>query len=183
MKTYKIKLSVSSINECIKDLFALDEALQDIDELIVQELTLRGLNELEYLYGTAVLQVGNDDYTLSRYYKGNKGKIMATGTSVLYNEFGTGTEGERYSHPMKNEFDLNPYNSGKTIRTNRNADSKATDNNIPVGELYWTFEKNGQLYYTTGTKAGLQMYNTAEYLKKNAKKIAKEVVGDVIRTL
>ena len=31
MKTYKIKLSVSSINECIKDLFALDEALQDID--------------------------------------------------------------------------------------------------------------------------------------------------------
>ena len=85
---------------------------------------------------------------------------------------------------MKGDFPLKPYNSGKTIRTNKSDESTATTKGIPVGELYWTYkDKNGEKKYTQGIPSGKQVLNAAISLDKQKKQIIKQEVSDVLSKL
>jgi hypothetical protein len=105
------------------------------------------------------------------------GYIALAGDSAVYDEFGTGDMGMNDPHPMKNVFDLNPYNSGPTI--------VAVNSNYH----YWVYPPGGSwgnpYYridgYTRGIPSGKQMYNTANDLTRIIPKVAKEEFQGAIR--
>lgn len=75
--------------------------------------------------------------------------VIVEGPQVIYDEFGTGTEGLSNPHPTKNYYNLNGYNSGFYIKTNKN------------GEKYWIYYSEDIDRYVTshGVPAGCFMYD------------------------
>lgn len=183
MKTVKINLSSQDINNLISKLQNFQKDIKQADEEIVKQLSDLGLEQIQENYAATPYKDGNEDVSFYSTGSGSKKKIGVTGSQVLYNEFGTGTEGEQNSHPDKGEFGLNPYNSGRTIRQNNIENSSATKNGIPVGGLYWTYTNNGVKKYTQGIPAGKQVYLAAKTIEKDKEKIIKKVVGDALSKL
>ena len=71
--------------------------------------------------------------------------------------------------------------AGKTIR-------KAGVNTSPktgvlLGELYWTYQKDGETIYTQGIPAGKQVFNASESLRREKNKIVKKKVSDKLSKL
>lgn len=110
------------------------------------------------------------DAPRSKYYHGH---ISLVGKNAIYDEFGTGEKGAADSHPLKDFYGLNPYNSGPTIHINKN------------GAHYWfaphwspqVMYPNG---YTEGMASGKQMYNTLQYIRQIKDKIVEDEVNDVL---
>ncbi len=182
-KTVKVKLSTKDINETIEKLKSIQSILDNAEEKVIDELCDLGLKELEDNYTNTFFKDGNDDYYFFKKGTRKNRVIGVMGSQVLYDEFGTGTEGASSPHPIKGNFDLNDYNSGSTIRQNKTESSNASSNGIPVGGLYWTYKVDGQKVYTQGIPAGKQVYTTIQKLKKEKKKIMKKVVGDALSKL
>lgn len=106
--------------------------------------------------------------------------VGMSGPQAIYEEFGTGTEGESMPHPIKSEFSLNAYNSGRTIRrASENVNERA---GIGVGELYWTFkDDSGEIVYTQGVPAGREVYDAFQSAKRKSPSIAKERLEEVLK--
>lgn len=182
-KAINLNLSSQEIKELIKKLENFKKEISKADAKIVKELSDLGLKEIEQNYAATPYKDGNDDVNFFTTGTEKKKKIGVSGTQVLYNEFGTGTEGESSPHPKKGEFGLNPYNSGKTIRRNNSENSTASQLGIPTGGLYWTYMDGSVKKYTQGIPAGRQVYMAANVLKKEKDKIVKKVVGDALSKL
>ena len=182
-KKIKTDLSKTGINKLIGKLEKLKKDLSKADEEIVKQLSGICLSEIQKNYASTGFKDGNDDVYF--FEKGtSKRKIVGVaGTQVLYNEFGTGTEGEKKPHPEKKIYGLNPYNSGPTRKVNKSDTSTASQFGIGKGELYWIYDKYGIAVYTQGIPAGKQVYNARKTLQKKKKEITKKVVGDVLSKL
>lgn len=122
---------------------------------------------------------GSHDLTTILEKRDNAIVVGMKGEQAVYDEFGTGTEGESNQHPEKDGKGLNAYNSGPTIRKASKRISDLTA--IPQGEKYWTYKKDGVLYYTTGIPAGRQVYNAYRTVKKNQKEIIKKAVEKILK--
>ena len=70
--------------------------------------------------------------------------VRVGGEQLLYDEFGTGDEGEKHPHPQKNKYGLNPYNSGEHIVHSNNGN-------------YWHYHNTK----TKGMKAGRFVYDAS----------------------
>ena len=89
------------------------------------------------------------------------------GDQVIYNEFGTGDPGLNNPHPNKSKYDLNPYLSGKYIKTDID------------GGHYWIH--NGDAHI--GVPAGKFVYSTVNDIKsKIGRKILKEEVDKALKS-
>lgn len=147
--------------------------MDEIAENIVKDLAEYGLEKMEEIYN-------NFDFSgsepMSFYISGTplEKDVTMYGKQAIYNEFGTGTLGQRSPHPGKKRFNLNEYNSGKTIRPATKGVTEKTG--IPTGELYWTYkDANGEVRYTQGTPAQKEGYDSLlatieksdEIIKKN----------------
>lgn len=114
---------------------------------------------------------------------GYSGYVSLEGESAVYDEFGTGEYGQSMPHPLKGNFDLNPYNSGPFVSTHINK----------YGRHYWYIPKNKftsgvnsytrNTGYTEGIPSGKQMYNTAKYMKSVAPKIVQDEINGATATL
>lgn len=84
-------------------------------------------------------------------------EITVEGPSVIYDEFGTGTEGANSPHPLHDYYPLNAYNSGASIQTNRN------------GDKYWVYWADDIDRYVTshGVPAGCFIYDSMMFLADN----------------
>lgn len=183
--TKKVVLNQNSINDCIKSLGDLIRELQVVSRDIPKVLAQETAKEVAKNYAKSDYIDGSHDKTINVNVGNGNASVVVSGTQVIYDEFGTGTMGANNSHPIKSEFDLNPYNSGKTIRANRGFDkhgfkSKASKEGIPVNGLYWTFKKGDTKYYTQGVPAGCQVYNASLFLRENKTRLIKEMIGDVL---
>ncbi len=78
--------------------------------------------------------------------------VLVTGSSVIYDEFGTGIVGAINPHPKKSSYgdELNKYNSGETIRHFPNN----------PGKDYWIYPSSGGYISTHGIPAGQFMYDS-----------------------
>lgn len=135
----------------------LDKASQNI----INDLADISLNEIKENYSKS-------EYEASEYMDfiktGTKDDITVkmAGPQAIYSEFGTGTRGQEKPHPKKNDFNLNPYNSGKTIRE-ATSGSTAESRGIKVGDLYWTYkDAEGNKQYTQGIPAQMQVYKAGK---------------------
>ena len=184
MKTIKVKLSNQGMKELLEKVNTLKKDLEKANEKIVDRLADYALSEIQTNFSMTGYQDGNED--VSFFKRGSKSKktVGTMGSQVLYDEFGTGTAGASNGHEMKGDFPLKPYNSGKTIRTNKSDESTATTKGIPVGGLYWTYkDKNGEKKYTQGIPAGKQVFNASVALNNKKTEIIKQEVSDVLSKL
>ena len=182
MKNIKVTLSVQGLNELAEKINTLKNDLKKVDKKIVEKLSDYTISEIQNNYSATSFKDGNDD--VSFFQKGSETKrtVGVTGTQVLYNEFGTGTQGEQSPHPLKSNYGLHGYNTGKKIRK---ATIKVNEiSGLPIGVKYWTYKnKSGETVYTTGIPAGLQVYNAAQSLKLKKQQIIKQEVSDVLSKL
>ena len=180
-KKIKMELSSNSIKETIKKLIELQKDLGKADEEIVKQLSDFGLEEIQRNYANTPFKDGNEDVSFYKTGSPKKMSIGVTGSQVLYNEFGTGTEGANNPHPTKGNYELKGYNTGETIRTNKSAESNASQHDIPVGGLYWTYtDENGQKQYTQGIPAQKEGYTALESGTKKAKNFIRKRVQEVL---
>ena len=99
---------------------------------------------------------------------GRKGYVALIGDSAVYDEFGTGEEGAANPHPLKGNYNLNPYNSGPVVSTHINPET---------GRHFWYY--NGDV--TEGIPSGKQMYNTAKDLRAEKNTIIKTEMENALK--
>lgn len=131
----------------------LATASKDINSKIANELT----REIESNYADFVSNLSHDHQDRSdtqiHQYRTNEGyRVVASGSQVLYDEFGTGDRGLMSPHPNKGAYALNAYNSGEHIKLDLN------------GSHYWVYysTKDGKFTSSYGVPAGMFMYKSFE---------------------
>lgn len=182
MKNIKVPLSVNGLKDLSNKINNLKSGLEKLDENIVNKLADYTKTEIENNLSSTQFKDGNDDVSTFIEKNKNKTKVGMKGSQVLYDEFGTGTEGQKSPHPNKSKYSLAGYNTGKKIRK---ASAKVNEKTgIPIGTMYWTYKnKQGETIYTTGIPAGKQVFNAAISLKNKKKQIIKQEVSDVLSKL
>lgn len=137
--------------------------LQRISTDIIDDLAEITLDEIQRNYSSAEYQPG-ETMDFSKTGSDVDKTVSMSGPQAWYSEFGTGTRGGLSPHPLKNNFGLNPYNSGRTIRA---ASSNVTQKTgIPEGTLYWTYkDADGEIQYTQGIPAQKEVYNAGMTVK------------------
>lgn len=177
----KIQLSEASIKNAIEVVKFLADNIEIANENIVERMVDEGEQYAGYQNALMTPAVGkNNSRVVSTKNLGgskSKGSIALTGTDAVYYEFGTGEEGANHPHPLKENFGLNPYNSGPTIKVNEK------------GQHYWYIPRGKYIPsqyvrstgYTQGVPAGKQMYMTAQHLRSIKRKIIKEELNAAIK--
>lgn len=179
-KTVHITFNQKSISKMISKLETLNTDIKDFPEKLAHEIAYDGLTHLDLLYASTPYQPNVSDIETSVKKTILGYSINATGKDVIYEEFGTGDIGESNPHPEKSEYPLNDYNSGRTIR---DANEHSAKHGITSGK-YWTYKKDGTIYYTQGIPAGKQFFNTRNYIQEEGIKKAKDkLVGDMLSKL
>lgn len=176
-----INLSSSELESLINKVDKWASMMNEVAEKSVDETAEYGLKQIQKNY--------NDfPYTpmspIDFYKTGSKKEkqVGMRGEQALYTEFGTGTEGALDPHPQKQDFGLNAYNSGRTIRRATRDVYEITM--IPEGELYWTYKdpESGKIIYTQGVPAGKQVYLAYKSTAKKASKIFKDNLERVLKS-
>lgn len=165
----KIKLDNKDISSLINKLQVLKGDLKKLPKTISKEIADIGLGYLNNEYANTntdhTIDISSIETDIIETAKGYS--IIAKGEEVLYAEFGTGEYGQDNPHPKKQEFNLNPYNSGPIVSTHINAN----------GRHYWFYDNQ----YSEGNASGKQMFNTSRFLREKViKEVVKEKVGEVI---
>ena len=172
IKTIKVPLSDEGLNELLSKLKTLKQGLKEADEKIVKDMATVVESQVSSNLAATPYKDGNEDAVAYSEIKKNKAKAGMVGSQVLYDEFGTGTQGANNPHPDKNKFSLKGYNTGPRIKVSK------------TGELFWLYrDKNGQLVKTQGIPAGKQVFNASIFLKSKKLQIIKKRVGEVISKL
>lgn len=183
MAKKKVSVNLSDIDSLITALKTYKEDITKVCDEISKEIANDGLKNLQKEYGKLYSDPNLEDID-TKVDKNDKGYTLAAyGKDVLYAEFGSGDEGENNPHENKlSSYGLNNYNSGEYIRDvsslSKKAQQKVAKHGISSGK-YWTYEKDGSIQYTQGVPAGMQMYNTVNYIHKNYDKIVKKKVGEI----
>lgn len=182
MKKVKVTLSKEGLKELSQKIDNLKKDLKQADNKIKNRLADFAENQINMNLSATPFKDGNDDTYTFKEDSDEKMKVGMRGSQVLYNEFGTGTQGEISPHPIKGKFSLKGYNTGKTIRT---ASDKVNElAGITVGSKYWTYKNGaGETVFTTGIPAGKQVFDAAMSLRNEKKKIVKEEVSDALSKL
>lgn len=171
IKTIKCEISNQGIDSVINKLKTLKSGLKEADNKIVTEMGNFVKDQVTANLAATQYKDGNEDTTPFLEITGNKAKAGMRGSQSVYNEFGTGTQGQNSPHPMKSNFGLNPYNTLKHPRVSKN------------GNLFWIYTKNGEKIATQGIPAGKQVFNASILLKGKKNEIIRKRVGEVISKL
>lgn len=181
MKIIKVPLSISGMNDLKNKIDTLKNSLDQVSVDITKELADYTYKEIQNNINNTQYKDGNDDVMAFKEINGTKAKVGMRGSQAIYDEFGTGTQGQQSPHPIKGQFNLNGYNSGKTIRR---SSGRLGEGFPSKGTLYWTYkDKSGNIIYTTGIPAGKQVYNASRALRKAKNSIVKQKVGDMLSKL
>ncbi len=179
---FKREYTLDELGELQSDLAELAKKLEQASESILDEMADVGLKEMQNTYNAQPFKTPS--YSDMQFFIDKKEKmrtIKMQGPQAIYSEFGTGTLGERYPHPLeKGQFGLKPYNSGRTIRKANEQVNKITG--IAVGELYWTYkDADGNTHYTQGIPAGKEGYNAGQTIRKQWKRIARKKIEEITK--
>ena len=169
IKVKTVTLDTKDINSLIKSLKTLSSDVKKLPREVCRDVALLGKEYLDEEYAQAqtdqTIDVSSINTSIKRLSNGYQ--IKASGKDVIYEEFGTGEEGESQPHPEKGKYtSLKKYNSGPVVSKNINK----------YGRHYWYYKG-----YSEGNPSGAEMYNTARFLKtKGIKDVIKEKASDVL---
>lgn len=140
-------------------------SLDKAAEGVIEELSDLALSEIRSNYSRSEFEPG-EIMDFAKIGSSNDKTVKMMGPQAIYSEFGTGTKGAMHPHPIKDQFNLNDYNSGPTIRVltpRAKKISGAQTKGIAPGSLYWTYkDAEGNVQYTTGIPAQMQVYKAGK---------------------
>lgn len=177
-KVIKMDLSVSSIDNAIKELKAFRDSLEIKKLSLLKGLGEIGVYEASLRFTTAIYDGVNDsDVSLEATAQGYA--IVARGQAVAFIEFGSGVyhnPGEPYPGPRPDGVvGIGEYGKGHGARTD--------DDGNPIPWVYkgqpgsnGLVLKNGAVM-TRGNPAAMPMWYASEEMRSKILKIAKEVFG------
>lgn len=176
----KLVLSQNSIGNAVKYTRVLKNEIKDANYVIVSKLTEIGEHHARVLNAAAPQSGVTKSQVMKPVITTTQTKVYGTvalfGENAIYDEFGTGEEGAANPHPMKNDFPLNPYNSGPYIFYNQFANRYQWYYKPMAGKPY--FNEYGA---TSGIPAGKQMYNTTKYIRAKQKDVVCETINNAIK--
>ena len=155
-----VSLSSSSVSDAIDALENYQNGNTEKCHILCQRLAEMGAVNASLCFSRSIY-TGRNDFDITVEEFGNGYKILASGTSVLFVEFGAGiTYGN--GHPLEGELGMGagtyPYGKGHW--------------NDPKG---WYLPKSKGGMHTFGNPPNMPMYNTAQDLKREIARIAREV--------
>lgn len=156
-----------SIDAAIKELEKRKREIHKCAEELTRLLTNLGVEKARDL---VPVDTGVAQSSIIGYIDDAEGiGIIRAGGYCKYIEFGTGVRGRESPHPSAEYKAIMQwaYNSGATIFTTKNGKEGWY---YPVGDGTWRF--------TEGMPSRPFLYETAQYLRKEAKRLAKEVFKD-----
>lgn len=164
-KTIKINaLDPKSIDAAIKQLEEYQKSIDGKMEQLIRLLTKLGLEKARDL---VPIDTGVAQASIIGYVDETEGVgIIRAGGYCKYIEFGTGVKGQNSQHPSPEYLAIMrwAYNSGATIFTTKD------------GREGWYYPADdGTWKFTEGMPSRPFMYETAQYLRKEANRLAKEV--------
>lgn len=173
----KITLTNEGISKAIEKINNLNEEVTDIAlNRVVKQLVRIGTDIAnDYTIGAPQSNEEPSVIISGLLENGKAGYIALRGEGAVYEEFGTGEEGANDPHPMKNNFPLNPYNSGPTIRYDE------------FDRPYWIYKPMaGQPYFdeygkTHGIPSGKMIYNASKHLRSVKDNIIKTEFENVLK--
>jgi hypothetical protein len=178
---YKVDcLSVSSINNLIKELQKYTDGIADKCEEVVRRLAEIGLEEAEKNISKAgikytrtknggLIQSGSDvehnsDIKINRYGNYSQAQLTVQGRDIMFIEFGAGVH---YNGAVGTSPNPKGEEMGMTIGSYGYGQGK---NDV------WAYHaEQGELVITYGTKATMPMYRASLRIQKEAEKVIKEV--------
>lgn len=169
-----IKLNESSVKDAISRVEFLKENIEVASNTITETLVNKGTNVATQLNAAAPQSGTSKSVVIGKLTENrNKGYIALVGQSAVYDEFGTGEEGQSDPHPAKDSVTpaLKGYNTGPHIFYNQFANKYQWRYYPMAGKPYYT-----DTGLTSGIPSGKQMYNTSKYLKD----IKQDVIASVI---
>lgn len=170
-----VKLDVfGDIGSAIKAIEQYQKYLQTKADRLVSELSKVGLNVARAYFASAVYDGMNDVTVSLDDSRQARAVIRATGTTVLFIEFGTGVYYSSPTHPYASQYGFTRGSYGK------GNGSKNTWGYFGVGGTnghYVASTKKGELYTTHGNPANMSMYQTARVLESMIGAKAREVFG------
>lgn len=176
----KMILNEYGVDEIMKKIRFLESDIEDAGIEIVEQLINIGSTEVVNRNAVAPHSSNkpNTLYTNRAKVHGDvvTGTVGLQGPSIIYDEFGTGNEGAANPHPLKENFGLNPYNSGPVVSNNINVYGHHYWFYRPglISEPNYHFSPNG---YTEGIPSGKQVYNTAQLLQKEKNKVVNPILN------
>ena len=128
----------------------------------------------------AVRNDGTEKPNVAGYIKSKKkGFVVAEGSGLIFEEYGTGTIGRNSSYP-KDKIPTSgiPITGGWVY----NYPSKYKRVSSNSGDIFWFYKKpNGEVVPTKGKPAGMQMYHTSRELNKQKANILNSVIRNINR--
>lgn len=211
MKMSKININIGStdVDKLIKALNNLQKDLEQQADNIAKDVSEKGLKYLNKKYTLSPnrndpnIDIGGIKTTIEKIDNGYR--IVAKGKDIIYEEFGTGDEGQSHSHPNKSKYDLNDYNNGGTILNVNQIHNSAILNSLSKKGVtngnFWFYKKHKQgssivtsmtmeqklnrakylinhsdeVIISQGVKAGKEMWNTRNYI------VSKKSINKIVR--
>lgn len=160
-------LDPKSIAEAINEVKKLRAKVEKYPEHLLSVIVEDASRKAQEGFSAATY-TGVNDVRVSTSVIGNEGKVIATGESVAFIEFGTGVAYEE--HPYGSSMGLTHGSYGK----GKGANPKGWVYKGEPGNAY-TKEVRDGVYWTKGQPPARAMYEAGKYIKDEAGRIAKEV--------
>lgn len=117
-----INIDIMNVDQLKKVINALENLKEDLSEAntkIMEDISNEAVEYLNTQYANSPNRLDpNIDFgsiRVSINKTGNNYEIVASGKDVVYEEFGTGDEGQKHKHSGKSKYSLYDYNTGGTI--------------------------------------------------------------------
>ena len=162
-KVIRMSLSVSSIDDAIKELKSFRKSIDYKKDKLLEELGKIGVKEASVRFTTAIYDGVNDSSVTLKSSK-NGYTIIASGHAVAFIEFGAGVyhnSGDPYPDPRPDGIvGIGEYGKGYGKR-----------------QAWGYRNESGELTITHGNPAAMPMWYASEEMRSKIEKIAKEVFG------
>lgn len=160
-----ITVKIHGLDEAIRRLEEYSDRLRQQQDELCRRLATMGATKVSLLFSQAVY-TGDNDFAVSVEEANGGYQIVVSGQSVAFVEFGAGvTYG--YGHPQAGAFGVGPgtYPGQTHAMTGEGW-------YIPKSKRGNTQDPNGHTY---GNPPNMPMYNTAQDLKREIARVAREV--------
>ena len=171
----KIKCNLGNIDEAIRQIEEYEKRIIKKRKIFLEKLAEIGVDVAKVKFQSAQYD-GENDVVLGKpeWINDNKLVISATGTSVMFIEFGTGAPMESTPHPLADEKGVTRgsygYHLGR-LDTWRYKGNPGTN-----GEIIREGKHKGEIE-THGNPANRCMYDASKEMRRKIREIAKEVFG------
>lgn len=161
-KKLRLRLSASGIDAAIRELSAYQKWVEEKSRQLTERLAMIGAHEASVRFAGAIYD-GENDASVTVEPTAHGYRIVASGQSVAFIEFGTGVYhngNEPYPSPPSRPDGVSPigeYGQGKGKRQG------------------WVYNDGGEARFTRGNPAAMPLYYASREMERQVAQIAQEV--------